>query len=538
MAKKRIGLRELDVEKHISPETLGMLISGDPAKLREATNRPDVQFLLAQAKERRRQLFDAIKYYDFYRTPPEQRPTAEPAQSAFAPQPPGAPQAPGLPQSPGMPGGLTTSASLRDYIMAKVANGDESQQEHDIEEDKGEETPEEERSEQMDPEILQQLVNMIVEKGDSIDDERDFHSKTDDLGVNTHEAEEEIYKLLASLVGGKNDMVPGGLAAGMPTDMFPSDQVDKGTEVELEHTSNPAIAQEIAKDHLTEGNDYYDPRLEDLEKGMKKDVDAGKVDETSNAKTEKNKERKDEDVEKLKKASADKVPGGRASGMSKSKFSKKQVQMGVKVEKEHTPDKALAAEIARDHLTEAPDYYTRLDKMEKKIEKDKEEGKLRKTAFKHGFFMKLAESGITPSEFEEIFRYSFQKAAADPMGGVAAGLTGGAVLSKLLDIGWGGAKGLYNLVTGAGKLGLVAPLLLAPILGGAAGGSLYYMTRPDELDTEDIKHMERIALYKRLAQRARRRTRKEETEAESEKTRGDDAHRKLLPLPSTPTVEV
>lgn len=42
----------------------------------------------------------------------------------------------------------------------------------------------------------------------------------------------------------------------------------------------------------------------------------------------------------------------------------KQLGMGIKVEYEHTKDKALSREIALDHLNEFPDYYTRLDKME------------------------------------------------------------------------------------------------------------------------------------------------------------------------------
>lgn len=43
-----------------------------------------------------------------------------------------------------------------------------------------------------------------------------------------------------------------------------------------------------------------------------------------------------------------------------------QLKKGVKVETEHTNDKTLANEIARDHLDEFPDYYDRLDKAEKK----------------------------------------------------------------------------------------------------------------------------------------------------------------------------
>jgi hypothetical protein len=42
-----------------------------------------------------------------------------------------------------------------------------------------------------------------------------------------------------------------------------------------------------------------------------------------------------------------------------------QLKLGVKIEHEHTQDAALAREIALDHLSELPDYYTGLAKMEK-----------------------------------------------------------------------------------------------------------------------------------------------------------------------------
>lgn len=41
-----------------------------------------------------------------------------------------------------------------------------------------------------------------------------------------------------------------------------------------------------------------------------------------------------------------------------------QMEMGIKVEMEHTDDLSIAAEIAKDHLTEDPDYYTKLKKIE------------------------------------------------------------------------------------------------------------------------------------------------------------------------------
>ena len=39
--------------------------------------------------------------------------------------------------------------------------------------------------------------------------------------------------------------------------------------------------------------------------------------------------------------------------------------MGTKVEMEHTTEKDVAMEIARDHLYEDPKYYTKLKKIEK-----------------------------------------------------------------------------------------------------------------------------------------------------------------------------
>ena len=80
----------------------------------------------------------------------------------------------------------------------------------------------------------------------------------------------------------------------------------------------------------------------------------------------------------------DKIKGGKADKMSVDDIAKKhgvsveqiekQIEMGIKVEMEHVDSRELAAEIARDHLDEIPDYYTRLKKMEKGagIEEEKE----------------------------------------------------------------------------------------------------------------------------------------------------------------------
>jgi len=49
---------------------------------------------------------------------------------------------------------------------------------------------------------------------------------------------------------------------------------------------------------------------------------------------------------------------------------KSQIQKGIKVEMEHTSDKEKATEIATDHVSEFPDYYDRLEKMENKAAKE------------------------------------------------------------------------------------------------------------------------------------------------------------------------
>jgi hypothetical protein len=49
---------------------------------------------------------------------------------------------------------------------------------------------------------------------------------------------------------------------------------------------------------------------------------------------------------------------------------KSQLQKGIKVETEHTNDKEKATEIATDHISEFPDYYDRLEKMENKADKE------------------------------------------------------------------------------------------------------------------------------------------------------------------------
>lgn len=62
--------------------------------------------------------------------------------------------------------------------------------------------------------------------------------------------------------------------------------------------------------------------------------------------------------------------GGKSKGISEEGVDPKELEMGIKVEMEHTDDPVIAKKIALDHLSELPDYYTRLKKMESKNEKN------------------------------------------------------------------------------------------------------------------------------------------------------------------------
>jgi hypothetical protein len=60
----------------------------------------------------------------------------------------------------------------------------------------------------------------------------------------------------------------------------------------------------------------------------------------------------------------DKIPGGLSEGKNEEDFDPEALQAGIKVEMEHTEDPDMAKEIAMDHLTEDPKYYSKLKKME------------------------------------------------------------------------------------------------------------------------------------------------------------------------------
>lgn len=94
---------------------------------------------------------------------------------------------------------------------------------------------------------------------------------------------------------------------------------------------------------------------------LKKEIPQQAAQQRDLIKTDKEKKKGGE-----KKAAEDKIPGGLADHAPDSGFAAKGLRKGQKVEREHTSDPELAKEIAKDHLTEDPAYYDKLQKIEKK----------------------------------------------------------------------------------------------------------------------------------------------------------------------------
>lgn len=83
-------------------------------------------------------------------------------------------------------------------------------------------------------------------------------------------------KIKCVFAGAQADSLPGGLADKNKPEDFDQEQLKKGIEVEMEHTNDPKLAEEIAMDHLAEIPDYYD-RLSKMEKGAESNYASNKT---------------------------------------------------------------------------------------------------------------------------------------------------------------------------------------------------------------------------------------------------------------------
>jgi len=88
--------------------------------------------------------------------------------------------------------------------------------------------------------------------------EEDVRAFADDQGIDPNEVIVRAFTLLHNLIKGV------GKHNDVPDDEFDPEQLQKGIEVEQEHTNDALVAKMIAKDHLSELPDYYS-RLTDME---------------------------------------------------------------------------------------------------------------------------------------------------------------------------------------------------------------------------------------------------------------------------------
>lgn len=129
------------------------------------------------------------------------------------------------------------------------------------------------------------------------------------------------------------------------------------------------------------------------------------------------------------------IKGGKADKMSLEDIArkhsvflgtiKKELEMGLKVEREHTTDPEKAREIAMDHLVEFPDYYSRLDKMEKEATSKQKETKETTMAGASGSYEAPMSRPVTKKEIENFKLKSEPK--QEPKESVTASVSAGAM---------------------------------------------------------------------------------------------------------------
>lgn len=90
--------------------------------------------------------------------------------------------------------------------------------------------------------------------------DKQVHAFAEREGIEHSQFEEIVYEMLGSFLGqGKSKDFKGS---------YDPKQIEMGIKVEMEHTTNPLIAEKISQDHLSEFSDYY-TRLAIMEKQAK-----------------------------------------------------------------------------------------------------------------------------------------------------------------------------------------------------------------------------------------------------------------------------
>jgi hypothetical protein len=101
---------------------------------------------------------------------------------------------------------------------------------------------------QEDPHTIEIVKNFFIEHPEPSD--KDVHAFADKIGMPVDRLETIAYGLLSSLlqIGKHRDI---------PDEEFDQEELNKGIQVETEHSDIPEICKEIAKDHLAECPRYY-----------------------------------------------------------------------------------------------------------------------------------------------------------------------------------------------------------------------------------------------------------------------------------------
>jgi hypothetical protein len=122
----------------------------------------------------------------------------------------------------------------------------------------------------------------------------------------------------------------------------------------------------------------------------------------------------------------------------------------------------------------------------------------RAAAYRFGFFRKIAELGLKPSDIEAVFLTKEAGMASDIARGIyreGRGFFGGLT------------SGALDLAKSLGTLAVATPFVAAPIAGAMLGIGGYHLLKPKYEEPEDIHHAEQVALYKRLTRQARMKAR-------------------------------
>jgi len=127
------------------------------------------------------------------------------------------------------------------------------------------------------PDWLKDFANKELKKGGNPFEEiKNIFKQKDDLEAVEAKVNELRQRIGLDKIAEKTH---GGLGDDQPDKKFDPKQLEKGMKVELEHSNDPEVAKEIAKDHLQESKDfkgekgakYYD-KLEDMEDIMKEEL--------------------------------------------------------------------------------------------------------------------------------------------------------------------------------------------------------------------------------------------------------------------------